>query len=307
MHVFGPVPSRRLGLSLGVDPIPPKTCNFSCIYCQLGRTTNFINERRAFYPKEEILGEIGKSIEKRPDYITFVGSGEPTLSADLGWLIRRARNFSVPVAVITNGALLSREDVRDDLGEADIVLPSLDAGCPKTFRRVNRPVRSIVFEEMVDGLIDFSDVYGGKIWVEYMALNGINDSRDELLKIAEILREVGADRVHVNVPIRPPAEPWVEPSANLSEIEEILGEVVEIVLPEMGDFPISSGPGLESEIAQKLIEIMGRHPMRRDQIAEILKREKLGWDLIDGLVVEGRIKEVKYREGSFFVLAERDS
>ena len=143
--VYGPVPSRRLGRSLGVDTIPPKTCNFSCVYCQLGRTTTFINERKDFFPREDILQEIQERIIligiENIDYVTFVGDGEPTLCRSLGWLLKQVKaEFSIPVAVITNGAHLYSEDVREELCIPDVILPSLDAGFSETFKKVNRPI-----------------------------------------------------------------------------------------------------------------------------------------------------------------------
>ena len=300
-YVFGPVPSRRLGSSLGVDTVPPKTCNFSCIYCQLGRTTNFINERRDFYPRAEILREIERKASKtEPDYITFVGNGEPTLYKSLGWLIQNTkREFSMPVAVITNGALLYKQEVRKELSEADVVLPTLDAGCAKTFKKVNRPRKEIIFDKMLDGMVEFRDFYDGDIWMEFMAINGINDSREELLKIRKALERIRPDRVYVNVPIRPPAEPWVEGSNNLKDVRAILGDVTEITLPEQGDFRISRS----ESIVEELLGIMGRHPMRRDQIEEILGKRGRGWDVVEKLVKEGKVREINYKGMSFFVLA----
>ncbi len=151
MYTYGPVPSRRLGRSLGVSPIPPRTCSYSCVYCQLGRTTHLVTRKQSFYPKEDILSEIIRNAESsKPDYITFVGDGEPTLCADLGWLINQyKKRLPFPVAVITNGSLLFREDIRQDLMSADVVLPSLDAGSEEVFRRINRPHSEIRFDTML--------------------------------------------------------------------------------------------------------------------------------------------------------------
>ncbi len=301
-YVYGPVPSRRLGTSLGVDPVPPKTCNFSCIYCQLGRTTNFINKRRDFYPRDEILREIENRAEKtEPDYITFVGNGEPTLCKSLGWLIRKARReFSLPIAVITNGALLYEKEVREELSEADAVLPTLDAGCAKTFKIVNRPRKEIIFGKVLDGMVDFRDIYTGKLWMEFMAINGINDSKEELLKIRKALKSIRPDRVYVGIPIRPPAEPWVEGSGNLEEIRSILEEITEITLPEQGEFQVMSSESMEEE----LLGIVRRHPMRRDQIEGILRERGLSWNTMEKLIEGGRVREIKYKGKSFFVSTE---
>jgi len=196
-YIYGPVPSRRLGRSLGVDPLPLKTCNFSCVYCQLGRTKRYTSVRREFFPKEDIaeemkrrIGEIGR---ENIDYITFAGSGEPTLYRGLGWLIERAKDSGIPVAVLTNGSLLSE----GEFYEADVVLPTLDAGCEETFRRVNRPYR-ISFDSMVEDMVKFREEFHGKLWFEFMAIEGLNDSPQEILRIKDILDRAGADRVDIN-------------------------------------------------------------------------------------------------------------
>ncbi|MFX0070757.1 MAG: radical SAM protein [Candidatus Hermodarchaeota archaeon] len=169
-YVFGPVISRRLGRSLGIDPIPSKTCNFQCIYCQLGKTTNFTNELLEYIPTKEIIAEMELAIklnEDKMDYITFVGSGEPTLHSKLNELILKAKNLSnIPICVITNGSLLDNPQVRNNLLDADVVLPTLDAGDEKLFIKINRPHPSIKYDLYVQGLIDFRKEFRGKFWLE---------------------------------------------------------------------------------------------------------------------------------------------
>ncbi len=214
--VYGPVPSRRLGRSLGVSPIPFKTCNYSCVYCQLGRTTHMTIQRKDFFPPEELLNEIKRAIEAENshrhseiDFVTFVGEGEPTLCKSLGWLIRKTKEIAdIPIAVDTNGSLLYRKDVRDDISQADVVMPSLDAGTAETFRKINRPHRGIVFEAVVEGMGKFRQEYDGEIWVEVMLVKGLNDSEEELEAIKSRLSPLEPNRTYINVPIRPPAEPW---------------------------------------------------------------------------------------------------
>ncbi len=300
-YTYGPVPSRRLGRSLGVDPIPQKTCNFSCIYCQLGRTTNFINERRDFFPREEIAKEIDRRVEENPDidYITFVGDGEPTLCKSLGWLIERSKKHSIPVAVITNGALLYDMDVREELSKADLVLPSLDAGCEETFKLINRPRMEIIFDKMVEGMVKFRKIYHGQIWMEYMAIEDLNDGMDELRKIGDILKRISPDKIYVNVPIRPPAESWVKPSTKIEDINSIFGEVSRIVLPEEGDFYVSGAD--ERSIRAEVHEIIKRHPMRREQLYEILKEKKIPDSLVQKLIDEGKIKRIMYNGEEFYI------
>jgi len=273
-YVYGPVPSRRLGRSLGIDPIPSKTCNYQCIYCQLGKTTNLTNERKEFYPKEEIYKEIEESIninKGKFDYITFVGSGEPALCKSLGKLILKAKEYSTkPICVITNGALLYSSEVRKELMSADVVLPSLDAGDEKSFIRINRPHPSIKYETMINGLRKFRSKFNGKFWIEIMITKGINDSKEELLKIKEKIDLIKPDRIDVNVPIRPPVEKWVEipDKTIISLLHEVFGKYRDIALPEMGAF------GLYSEDFKKeLLNLLERHPMRQKQVIETFKSE----------------------------------
>lgn len=269
MYVYGPVPSRRLGRSLGVSPIPPKTCSYTCIYCQLGRTTHLQVARESFYPKEDILTEIVKQMRhEKPDFITFVGDGEPTLNKDLGWLIRRTKDkLRLPLAVITNGSLLFREDVRQDLAKTDVVIPTLDAGNEKMFKIINRPHKSINFQTMLQGQIDFRRKYAGQIWVEVMLVKGLNDTEEELQSIKHAIDMINPDRVYVLTPIRPPAESWVE-SLDLEDIlkaQKIIEKSIPVAELETGQF----GLGEFTSAKQAILEIGSRHPLRRQQAVEI--------------------------------------
>ncbi len=302
-YVYGPVPSRRLGRSLGVSPIPSKTCNYSCVYCQLGRTDHFTNERKDFFDPQEILKEIFQSVNENKsgiDYITFVGEGEPTLCKSLGYLINQAKSTHIPVAVITNGALLYDEDVRMDLKNADVVLPSLDAGCQKTFSSVNRPYKGISFEMMIDGLKKFAKMRDGQLWIEVMLVKNLNDSEEEILKIRDILKDLDADRIYINVPIRPPAEPWVEipDEESIVKAHEILKSHV-ISGYETGEFNISDPTQLYDEI----LKICERHPMREDQIRQVCMKLNVDPDgMISKLRKDKNVKEISYQEKIFFVV-----
>ena len=186
--VFGPVPSRRLGQSLGIDTIPLKTCNWNCVYCQLGRTTPLSNERRTLAPVEVVLDEAEAALRAcggNVDWITFVGSGEPTLHSGLGRMIRETRAMtSVPIAVITNGALLRREDVRRELASADAVMPSLDAGSEDLYRTINRPYPGLTLARHFEGLAAFRQSFSGRLWVEVMLVAGLNDTEPALRDLA---------------------------------------------------------------------------------------------------------------------------
>ena len=273
-YVFGPVPSRRLGQSLGIDPIPPKTCNWNCVYCQLGRTVPLTNERREYFPRRDILAEVIKALNAHQpgeiDWVTFVGSGEPLLHSSIGWLIREVKvHTHLPVAVITNGSLLYLPEVRQELLVADAVLPTLDAGTPKLYRKINRPHSEIKFERLVDGLISFRKEYKGKLWVEVMLVDGLNDTAQALWEIARILQSIQPDLVHINLPTRPPAEAWVKPPhpESLMRAMAILGYAAEVVHPTEGSFDLS---GHDNPV-DAIISIITRHPMRQDQLERTLK------------------------------------
>jgi len=295
-YVYGVVPSRRLGKSLGVNVIPRKTCSYSCVYCQLGRTTNKTIERRSYFPKKDILEEIVKVVKeteksgKSFDYITFVGEGEPTLCKDLGWLIEKSKEFG-KVAVITNGSLLFDEDVRNELAECDVVIPSLDAADQKTFLRINRPVR-LSIDKIIEGMIEFRKIFRNELSIEVMLVKDYNDSNAVLSKIKNALERINPDKVYLMTFTRPPAEK-VEPASNsrLLQAYSIIGEKLNVELiinPEQGEFWINS--------LDDLISILKRHPMRKDQIEGFLKKLNLDIKTIKNLGV----KEVKYKDNTFF-------
>jgi len=272
-YVYGPVPSRRLGQSLGVDPIPFKTCNYNCVYCQLGRTSPLSNERQEFFPPEAILTEVQAALEKckpgQVDYITIVGQGEPLLSAGLGQLIVEIKVLTdMPVAVITNGSLLFRPEIRAELSLADVVIPTLDAADEATFRRINRPWPELKITEIIEGMVTFRKVFEGQLWLEVMLVKGVNDTEEALTGIANALRRIRPDRVHLNVPLRPPAESWVEipDSESLIRATAILGEVAPIVTPAEGEFGLAG----DMPVADAIVEIIRRHPIREGTLLEIL-------------------------------------
>jgi len=272
-YVFGPVPSRRLGQSLGIDTIPLKTCNWNCVYCQLGRTIPLTNERREYVPTEDILLEAEQAFRSRKngkiDWVTFVGSGEPTLHSRFGELIRCVKTLTtLPVAVITNGSLLYLPEVRQELSVADAVLPTLDAGTPELYRKVNRPHPAITFERLVDGLVSFRKEYQGRLWIEVMLVRGINDTLEAIEDIAKILQKIKPDAVHLNLPTRPPAETWVQPTneESLMRAMSILGNIAEVVHPAEGSFDLGGCENIEDAI----ISIIMRHPMRHDELERTL-------------------------------------
>jgi wyosine [tRNA(Phe)-imidazoG37] synthetase (radical SAM superfamily) len=302
---YGPVPSRRLGRSIGIDILPSKTCNYQCIYCQLGKTTHFTNSRQNFFPKDDIIGEMDYFIklnEHKTDYITFVGSGEPTLYKDIKDLIISVKKISEkPTCVITNGSLLHDEEVQQALMLVDVVLPTLDAGDEKLFIKINRPHPSIKFERMIQGYIDFRKKFRGKFWIEIMLMKGINDSKIELLKIKEKLDLIKPDRIDINVPIRPPTESWVQiPDKSVIPIlDDVFRKYNNINYPERGNFNV-----LSSNFEIELKNLIERHPMKQEQIIETFCSQTFNeQDILiqlDILASKNKIKKVIYNDQTFW-------
>jgi wyosine [tRNA(Phe)-imidazoG37] synthetase (radical SAM superfamily) len=208
-YVFGPVPSRRLGRSLGVDLVPLKTCSYDCIYCQLGRTTCKTVERKEWVPLDAVVAEVRRKLAARPDYITLSGSGEPTLFSRVDELIDRIKAITdIPVAVLTNGSLLWQEEVRRQVARADLVIPSLDAGGEQLFHLVNRPHDEISFRQMLAGLIAFRRTFRRQYWLEVFVLSAYTVFDEELSALRRCIELIEPDRVQLNTVTRPPAEPY---------------------------------------------------------------------------------------------------
>ena len=304
-YLYGPVPSRRLGKSLGVDPLPSKTCNYQCIYCQLGRTTNFTNTRKNFVPLKDVKKEMNQVLDQEDldlDYITFVGSGEPTLYKDLKSLIEFAKELTnKPICVITNGSLLYDEEVKEALLLADVVLPTLDAGDEKAFIRINRPHPSIKYQNMVQGLIDFNELFTGKFWIEVMVMRNINDSVEELRKIKGKLDQIRPDKIDINVPIRPPAEPFakIPDKEVISRLNKIFKNYNNINFPEEGHFSLHS-----KDLKHELVSILERHPMREDQIIKTFMNKEIKQDDINDILIHlesmRKIKKYFYENKIFW-------
>lgn len=307
-HVFGPIPSRRLGQSLGVDPLPFKTCNWNCVYCQLGRTAPLSLDRRDYVPVELVLGEVKKALEApRPqpvDWVTFAGSGEPTLHSGLGRMIRGVRELTpLPVAVITNGSLLHLPEVRADLGPAAAVLPSVDAGNDKCYRLVNRAAPALAFSRFVEGLIEFRRGYAGRLLAEVMLVAGVNDSDAELMDIAALLERVQPDEVHINTAVRPPAEAWVRPVSEerLARAAELFGRGARLLRAARGEFGAS---GL-TDLADAVVAVVMRHPMSEEELQAALGRWSAGEieQAAERLARDGRLREVRRNGRRFWCYA----
>jgi len=234
--VYGPVPSRRLGRSLGLDLVPYKICSYDCIYCQVGRTKQKTIERKAYVQVGSIIEQVQQKLKQGvvPDYITLGGSGEPTLNSEIGSLIYEIKRISgIPVAVLTNGSLLSNRDVRDALVDADAVLPSLDAHNQEGFETINRPHPEINFETMMEGLIAFRKDYPGEIWLEVFVLDGINAEESDAIHFKRLIEKMNPQKVHINTAVRPTAEIYARQVSleGLARFCQIIGEKAEVIAP----------------------------------------------------------------------------
>jgi wyosine [tRNA(Phe)-imidazoG37] synthetase (radical SAM superfamily) len=315
-YVFGPVPSRRLGQSLGIDPIPFKTCNWNCVYCQLGRSAPLRTERKEYVPVEDVLAEVESALATfepgKLNWITFSGSGEPTLHSGLGRMIRGVKALTpLPVAVLTNGCLLHLPEVRDDLLAADAVLPSLDAGSEDIYAAVNRPCSGLSFEQHVEGLVAFRKVYTGRLWVEVMLVRGLNDGDEALRDIAAVLERIGPDEVHVNQPVRPPSEAWVAPPApGILERARLLFAGVSRPRGGVARVVAAGPPPLElashANVTEAVLDILARHPMDLEELVHALQRWSPGevGQALARLGASGRIRTVNRMGRRFWASAD---
>ncbi len=304
--VFGPVPSRRLGRSLGVDLVPFKVCSYDCIYCQLGRTTRRTIERTEFFPLESILAEVERAVESGPgqDVITLSGSGEPTLYSRIGELVPALkRRAGLPVAVLTNGSLFWDPQVRDDLMEADLVLPSLDAGDERLFRYVNRPHPAISFDRMIRGLQDFRKAYRGQIWLEVFLLAGVTGMEAEVRSIAKVARTLAPDRVQLNTVSRPPAEGFAHPvpPERMETLAAAFEGTVEVLgvarIPARADLPAA-----RSAKEERVLELIRRRPCAVEDIASGLGIHPLeALKLAESLVKSGQASATCHGSETFYV------
>jgi len=273
--VYGPVASRRLGFSLGVDIIPFKTCTLDCVYCQLGSTGKTTVRRGSWFPPDEILAQVKEALDsgQRIDVITFSGSGEPTLSRDIGRLVRAIKKMTrIPVAVLTNATLLTRKAVRRELAAADIVVPSLDAVPAPVFRRVNRPHAALDNRRIIDGLVRFREEFRGELRLEIMLVKGINDSPADVRALEAAVARIRPDRIELNTVVRPPADRSARPlgPAALAKIRARLGPKAAVVASFAGKKQAPAAGSLERSI----LATVGRRPQTAADIALALGRHR---------------------------------
>ncbi len=270
-YIFGPVPSRRLGFSLGIDPIPYKTCSLSCIYCQLGRTTKKTTKTKEYISSSLILKQLKEvlSSKRKIDYLTFSGSGEPTLNSKIGEMISEIKRMTeIPVAVLTNGTMLTEKRTREMVKKADLVIPSLDAVSPSVFKKINQPHPSLEIKKIISGLREFREEFAGRIWLEIMLVADINDNFKELKKLKEAIDFICPDRVQLNTPVRPPAEERAKPVSlnKLKEIKKFFGKNCEIVIP----FKRKKQTAYQRDLEKEVLALLSRRPVTAFEISNVL-------------------------------------
>ncbi|MFO8163295.1 MAG: radical SAM protein [Desulfatiglandales bacterium] len=307
MRVFGPVPSRRLGSSLGINNIPPKVCSYSCVYCQIGKTIRLQSERQAFYETDDLAREIKEKVNEvkkrdaKIDYLTFVPDGEPTLDSNLGRIIEVIRPFHIKIAVITNASLITRKDVREELQKADLVSLKLDAATKKTWLRIDRPHKSLDLKVILDSMIEFAEGFQGEIITETMLLKGMNDSYKEIKKIADFLTLLKPAKSYISIPTRPTTVKGV-----LSASDEALNIAYQVFKENVANVEYIIGYegnefGFSGNVEEDLLDITSVHPMREEAVREYLKKAHTDWHVITDLIKKGSLKEVEYQEHKFYM------
>ncbi|MCD6266296.1 MAG: radical SAM protein [Deltaproteobacteria bacterium] len=307
MKAFGPIPSRRLGNSLGINNIFPKVCTYSCVYCQIGKTITLQCDRQAFYDPDGLAREVKEKVHKVKksnitiDYLSFVPDGEPTLDINLGKIIELIRPLNIKIAVITNGSLINHKDVREDLKKADLVSLKLDAATRKTWLRTDRPHKSLDQKAIFDGMLKFKAVFKGVIITETMLCKGMNDTEQEVKKIADFLKLLNPTKSYISIPTRPTAVKGVLPASdealnvtyqifkqNVDNVEYIIGY-------EGNEF------GFSGNVEEDLLGITSVHPMREEAVRKYLKKAGADWQVITDLIKGGSLIELKYQGNNFYM------
>ena len=307
MIAFGPVPSRRLGRSLGINNIPPKICTYSCAYCQLGRTIKMQVDRSVFYEPETVFQDVQTKVKRTReagepvDYLTFVPDGEPTLDTNLGREIELLKDLGIPLAVITNSSLLWQPGVREDLMGVDWVSLKMDAVEERVWRQIDRPHGRLTLAPILEGALEFAKDYKGRLVTETMLVAGVNDSEGHLKEIADFLARLQPAVAYVAIPTRPPAEGWVRApnEAALNQAYQILGDKVahvEYLIGYEGDAFAFTG-----DVVEDLLSITAVHPMRKDAVSAFLKRASADWSIVLQLIERGQLVRTGFEGRTFFV------
>ena len=302
-YLYGPVPSRRLGRSLGIDLVPHKICTYDCIYCQIGDTTEKTLARKEYVPVREIIEEVGRFLKEGApsvDHLSLSGSGEPTLHSQIRSVIEGIRAItSIPVAVITNGSLLCEEEVRQDLLRADIVLPSLDAVSSDVFMRINRPLPGFSVEKVIEGLVEFRKVYKGQIWLEILFCKGINDGKEELMRMKKVVDRIQPDLIHLNTVVRPPSEKSAVPlgQKEMEEIRAFFGKSASVI----SEFDRHPSMVSEMNIKEEILKILKRRPLSLSDLSKGMGISKNDLDrFIKPLMKEGKVQSRLFGDSVYY-------
>ena len=313
MIAFGPVPSRRLGKSLGINNIPPKICSYSCVYCQVGKTNNLKDLRKEYYKPEDIFGDVQELVIKvkkqgeKIDYFTFVPDGEPTLDINLGHEIDLLRLLDHKIAIITNGSLITQRNVRDDLMKADYVSIKIDATDNGIWKKINRPQKSLKLETILESILHFSSVFSGKLATETMLIDGINTSPSHIQNIAAYISKLHPFRAYIAIPTRPGATKRIKiPSEttinNAFQIFKEKIDQVEYLIDYEGD-----DVGYSGEIKDDLLNIAAVHPLKSESVKKLLEKANANWRVIEQLLSQKKLREVEYEGSKFYVKNLTDS
>jgi len=307
MITFGPVPSRRLGRSLGINNIPPKICTYSCIYCQLGKTSNMKIQPQVFYPPSKIFKEVQKKVEKSRekgeliDYLTFVPDGEPTLDINLGQEIKLIKSLGIKIAVITNSSLIDKKIVQENLTKADLISFKIDSVEEEIWRKVDRPNRNLSLKDILNSMLKFKEIFKGKIITETMLVKDINDNNQHIRKVADFLGQLKPSRAYLSIPIRPPAENRVQ-----SPSEEVINQDYHIFKEKVDQVECLIGYegnafAFTGEVEEDILSITSVHPMREDAMKNFLRRANSDWLLIERLIKQGKLVESEYEGHRFYI------
>jgi len=311
-YLFGPVPSRRLGMSLGVDLVPKKVCSLDCVYCEVGKTTKLTLERKEYIRCDKIKDELIHYFNNNPDpdYITFSGSGEPTLNLHIGEILQfiKQNKPTIPVAVLTNGTLLFDKNVRDAIKTADVVLPSLDAASNDVFKKINRPSNDLDIDRYIRGIIDFRKEFKGKIWLEIFILPGYNDSEDELQELKKVILKINPDSVQVNSLDRPGTVPDLR-GATREELQHVIDfwqiENVNIIAASQQRKNVQS---YRKDMEAAIVETIARRPCTLNDLTEILGVHINEINkYLDVLDAENKIETIQQERGIFYQIKEKNA
>lgn len=307
MRCFGPVPSRRLGRSLGINNIPPKICTYACVYCQQGFSSHMQTDRQIFYDPEDLLQEVKEKVDlaqrrgEQIDYLTIVPDGEPTLDINLGKLITKLQSLQLKVAVITNSSLMNRDDVIRELARADLVSVKVDAVNEEIWRKQNHPLKQLNLKEIQKGLLQFSQDFKGQLLSETMLIRNVNEDPQELEAVAHFIARLDPSIAYLSIPTRPPAHKWVktpqEESINRAYqiFEQYLHQVEYLIGYEGSDFSFST------DIESDILSTCSVHPMRQDALRNLLDRAQQDWELIEKLISQDRLVELDFAGQKFYM------